>query len=117
MKLVDLKRKRETKEDEAVPSGTLSKADYPWGTRLSFEDEEIEKVDGLKNAKFKDTVHIEAVGEICSISSHTVEGKERPSTSIQIQIKKIGISKQGQKDISAITLQEALEGAKTYGGK
>jgi len=112
MNLVDLKRKSKEEKNTTATPIEVGADRYPYGTKLCFENEEIEKIDSLKDMDVNDLVQITAVGKICSKSVNEVEGKDDPSRRIEIQIQSIGISKEAEEK-EEMTLETALEKAKT----
>lgn len=84
MPLVDLKMSKKDMAEEASP--TASQNPYPWGTQLTLDRDELEKLGITKLPAVGDECHIRAVGEITSVSENdSGNGKDR-SVRIQIQM-------------------------------
>ena len=75
--MINLKSK--VSEEEAVE---MESPAYPWGTRISLEDEHLEAL-GL-NLSVGDSVTIQAVAEVVEHSQHESEDHEHISMSFQI---------------------------------
>ena len=91
--MISLKRTREEikKVNKKMATGpSAGEAYYPYGTRLRFEKEEIDKIDGLKNVKAGDSLKLKAVGTITEVSIRDSDKKESSRT-VEIQIEKISI--------------------------
>ena len=87
-KLVDLKMTKKEKK-ESAPTAVSGMPDYPWGTRLSLNDEALEKL-GMKTLpRVGDKVQVTGVGVITSVSQH--ESEKREDRNVEIQIQQIGI--------------------------
>jgi len=87
-KLISVKLPKKSKSNTAGVPVEASKGDqerYPWGLRLRFEDEVIDKFSGLLRKTIGDKVSVEAVGEVTSISSSKhQDGNNYDSVEIQI---------------------------------
>ena len=75
---------------EAMPSEERDR--YPWGTRLEFEKEEIDKIPFLQTVKSDAEINIKATGFIKEVSVTDVSKKSgrRARHRIEIQIEKVG---------------------------
>ena len=92
--LIDLRRSKKEKLSTA-PQSESSDA-YPYGTRLSFEEEEVKKL-GIEDLKADQTVHVIGLGVVESVSiRESVKGGKRHD--ISIQIKKVVIKPSSPKD-------------------
>jgi len=83
-KLVDLRRakKKNMPEPMAVDS---ERERYPYGTRLSFNDEEVKKL-GIKNLKAGEEVEVMGIGSVDSVNiREEVKGGNRHDISVQIK--------------------------------
>lgn len=104
-KLTDLKNDKPKKEDKnevtmAMPCcGVEAYEKYPWGTRISFDDNVIEKLKiDLSSLKIGGKGKLMAEYEIMEISRNDRmdgDGKERKSQSLGIQIQKLALSDEG----------------------
>ena len=90
--MIDLKQSKKRTADK--PVDVLNESSYPYGTRLSFQEEEIKKIKALQTIEFEETVLIKAVGKVVSLVSNSVRnGKEnKEERRVEIQIEKIEIS-------------------------
>ena len=93
-KVVDLKR---TPQDKAEVKQEMergfSESDYPWGSEISFEDIEIEKL-GISELDVGQEVTITGTGKITAKSFREVEGG-KPDGSMRLQITGLGVEKAG----------------------
>lgn len=97
MKLVDIKRPKKTKKEIEKEHSIGYPEDhdcYPYGTCLTFQQEEIEKLDVLKDVKADETVSIQATGFVKEVAITDASEKSggRKRHRVEIQIQKIGIS-------------------------
>jgi hypothetical protein len=89
MELVDLKipkkKVEQTTEKGCCPvEGVGDK--YPWGTRLNFNNEEVEKIPGLIDLKVGDKVNITGEGTITLVNTReTQDGGKRCEVEIQVE--------------------------------
>lgn len=94
-KMIDLKMtEKQAKKNYGLASP--SKADmpkYPYGTSLSFNKEQIEKIDALQGAKVGDMLHVNGMGKVVSVSQRD-HGRGSGHRDVEIQIQKIEIMPQ-----------------------
>lgn len=92
MKLIDLKKKKKTKA-EIKKENTIGYPDedlYPWGLRLSFEKEVVDKLGGLKGLEVGDEVDLKGVAKVVEVrSNETRKGADRR---VELQVVKIGLA-------------------------
>lgn len=91
--MIDLKIPKKTKKerDKEMIGSYPNEDQYPWGARLDFNKEEIDKIKALKTAKAGDKVSISAIGKITRVEVTDAEnGRSRHQ--VQIQVQKIEIS-------------------------
>ena len=90
MDLVNMKLpKRSTKDSIAAPS-EVGGDKWPYGLRLTFDREQIEKLTSLEGLKVGDTVTIEGTGTVVSVRMSERQ-KEKIDQSIEIQIENVGV--------------------------
>lgn len=115
MDLVDIKRPKKTEKEikkEQTIGYPMNEERYPYGTCLTFEKEEIEKIDVLKEIKAAETVEISAIGFVkeVAITDTSEKSGERKRHRVEIQIQKIGFSiKKNKKleDMDAVEYRKA----------
>ncbi|WP_320008466.1 capsid staple protein [Maridesulfovibrio sp.] len=93
MKLVDMRRKPEKKKGKDSPAVVEPEhEDFPWGLRLSLDDEVVSKL-GLKPSELKvgSTVKLEAKAFVCGARAQP-DGKDKH---IELQLVKLGIDTAG----------------------
>uniref|UniRef100_A0A6H1ZZ41 Putative capsid protein n=1 Tax=viral metagenome TaxID=1070528 RepID=A0A6H1ZZ41_9ZZZZ len=86
--MINLKRtKKDIKKSTAgVPESSEYTEEYPWGTRLSFQKPELDKIKNLKSAKIGDMVNISCIGQVVEVSMREmVKGDDDHRVEIQIQ--------------------------------
>lgn len=91
--MIDLKRTKEEKKKsktEPAPSMEATEA-YPYGSRISFGEEEISKIDSLQNLQIGQKVTIAAEGKVVEVRASEQEGG-KPRANVEIQIQKIDIT-------------------------
>lgn len=76
-----------------------SKDNYPWGTKLEFDDKTSKKIPGLKGIKGGTMVKIKAIGKVVQV--RTVDkGKDKTNERVEIQLQQIDISKANEAEES-----------------
>jgi hypothetical protein len=91
MKMIDLKQKPPSKKDKAEPCCIDSYEKYPWGMRLNFDTDVLEKMGlDLKTLKVGGAIVIKAKGSVIEVSE-TERVKGKPSKRLEIQIEQIGL--------------------------
>jgi hypothetical protein len=94
MKLHSMKMSKKEKKD-SMPTAVSDTPDYPYGLRLSLNDEALKKL-GIKSLpKVGSKMHVLAVGEITSVSQHESAGHE--DRHVEIQLHELGVSDDGPK--------------------
>lgn len=87
--MIDLKMTKKQKK-EASSAVDVDSPEYPFGTSLDFQKEQINKLPALKSADVGDKVEVHGIGKITSI--HTSDSDSGDSHhSVVIQIQKIEI--------------------------
>jgi hypothetical protein len=94
--MIDLKIAKKKKNKEVAIASDES--GYPYGTRLRFETEEVKKIKSLKSANVGQSVKIEAVGKVVSVSISKSEDDKYHS--VEIQIEKIDLDMPGDEEDS-----------------
>lgn len=124
MALVDLKRTKEDKAEEATevaagPSGD----DYPYGTCLNLDTDELDKLGISKLPEVGDEYHIHAIGKVTRVSSSATEGQDE-SNGISVQITMMEMVHEDEEpgEVETPAAEEAEERgntilASTYRGK
>jgi len=92
MPLIDMKRpKKKENVDSPEISGGYEK--YPWGIRLTLENEELKKLGmNIKNFPVGKTCKIEGEAEVTSVSENENIDDKESRESVGLQIKKIAIN-------------------------
>lgn len=110
MDLVDVKRTAADKEREKKKYETLGSPieseDYPYGLRISLDNDTLEKLGLSGELKSEDVVHLMAEGAVIESRSSTVNGKTQRS--VEIQLRKIAVKEDGEHESAS----EILYGAK-----
>lgn len=86
-KLIDMKLpKRKKDKGEEVPISTIDREEYPYGLKMRFEKEQIDKIDSLQKIEAGAKVSIYATGKVIEVSvNDAAEGRKRHTVTIQIQ--------------------------------
>jgi hypothetical protein len=95
--MISLKRtKKEIKKTRNVEIASDSSYDeYPWGTKLRFEEDEISKIKEIQGLNVGDSVFINAIGSVVEKSEHS-RTKGKDNKTIEIQIEKISIDSKAE---------------------
>ena len=92
MDLKDLKLPKKTKADmkeAAVPSGPSET--YPYGTRITFDNELMDKFPALEGAQVGDKVKIAGVAEVVMVRKVDRQGDKKKDYSADLQIQQLGL--------------------------
>lgn len=94
---------------EAALQLPTPKAEYPYGLRITMETKTLAKL-GIDVTDFSvgEDFSIVAICEVCEISQRETSSPEGTYDRMELQIKKLGVGKQGK----ATTIEDALESAK-----
>lgn len=92
--MIDLKQPKKSKKElkEGMEAPVPDQDAYPWGTRLNFETEQIEKMPALQKADAGEKVQIKAIGTIISVNVRDYVDGIKKRKSVEIQIEKIEIA-------------------------
>ena len=89
--MINLKLSKKDKKETAkaeVPS--IERDDYPYGTRLRFEDESIKKIPFLQKVKAGAMIDIKAIGKVIEVRTVDKDTSKKYEN-IEIQIQQIDI--------------------------
>lgn len=90
MKLISLRLTKSEKKETVEACSPSKGPDYPWGTRLNFETEQIEKIPGLSKVEAGDMVSGNFEAKVIEVRV-TDRDKGQKRHNVEIQIQKIGI--------------------------
>lgn len=96
MKLVSLKREPSDKDDESKEACSPcmgEQPDYPWGTRLNLDEDQLEALGMAQLPNAGADVGGQFAGTVIGMREETVDGKVRRS--LEIQITDLGIAVAG----------------------
>ncbi|KKN75056.1 hypothetical protein LCGC14_0384300 [marine sediment metagenome] len=108
MKMIDLKwtkaeiKKRNKPTTERILEGET----YPWGLKVHFEKEAVDKMDSLKKVKVGAMVDIHAIGKVVEVSI-TDRDKSKKRHRVEIQLQQVGIH--DRSDTSEKIFSEAVD--------
>lgn len=96
MKMHSMKMSKKEKKDSSPRAiGPGDGPSYPYGLRLSLNDDCLKKL-GLKSLpKVGTKMHVMAMGEVCAVSQHESENHE--DRHVEIQIHELGVDGDGPK--------------------
>ncbi|MCP3686509.1 MAG: hypothetical protein GY861_28050 [bacterium] len=99
---VDLKltQKEKKKRQNEMKTCSPSPQEYPWGTTLTLEKADVEKIPALMNGKKGDKLRLDGKAFIKSVTEAQRDG-EPDEHSVTIQIEKIGIYGEKDKEFKA----------------
>lgn len=92
MKLVDMKNTPAERKLEATPSVQPKGPEYPWGLRLTLNNESLKKLGLTDNPKMGTVLHVDAVVEVCSVSSYEADSPKGESRSVDLQVTSMAIA-------------------------
>lgn len=94
MNMVDMKLPKEKSKDPgrgvAVPSGQLEEPRYPWGLRMTLENEQLQKLPALDELTAGDEVTLCVRCRVKSVRS-SEQDKGDESRSMELEVRKIGV--------------------------
>jgi len=107
MNLVDIKLPKKTKEElkkEGMPS-TDDQEQWPYGLRLDFEKEQVDKMASLKNLNVGDKVLVQGEGSVVEVRMSERQGGE-DRHSVCIQIEKVSVESAKKKKPEDMSMKE-----------
>ena len=106
--MIDLKLSKKKKKElnGEVPTVSFDQ-EYPWGTSLTFEDEQLKKLN-LSKVEAGDSISLSAIGKIVNISVYEKD-KEKGRKSVEIQLQKIEITTEDGKKMRKQVAKEVWE--------
>jgi len=94
--LVDMKLPKKTKEElkkECLPCASNDQEQWPYGLKLSFEKEQVDKIPSLKSLNVGDKVLVQGEGSVVEVRmSERQGGEDRHSVEIQIEKVSVGLA-------------------------
>ena len=90
MKLISLRLTKTEKKETVEACSPSNSPDYPYGTRLSFETEQIEKIPALSKVQAGDMISGGYEAKVTEVRI-TDRDKDKKRHTVEIQIQKIGI--------------------------
>lgn len=117
MALVDLKMSKQDMADEASPTAPENRNPYPYGVCLTLDTDELAKLGIKELPSVGDECHVEAVGEVTSVSEQDSGNGEQRSVRIQLQM--MEVVNEGQEPEGESVAEEEAEDAESQavGGK
>jgi len=107
--LIDVKLKKKTKEElkgEPCTAPSLNDQEkWPYGLKLTFEKDQIDKMASLKGLNFGDKVLIQAEASVIEVSISERQGGDEHHT-VGIQIEKISVELAKPKKPENMTMKE-----------
>lgn len=95
--MINLKMtKKEAKNQHKVMEVDSEK--YPWGTSLSFDKLQINKIKVLQTVSAGDQVEIKAIGKVTEVRVTDYENTDDSYRHVEIQIQKISIGNRDEED-------------------
>lgn len=98
MKLVDLKISKKEKKKMTETIG-IDDSKYPWGLRLNFDNEMVDKIPMLKNVQAGQDISGMIKGKVVEISVNDSENGGKRHR-VEIQVQKIGFNDKSSYDDS-----------------
>lgn len=98
MKLVDMKLPKKSKKEleKEMTASDPYREEYPWGMQLSFDQEQIDKLDALQGVAADTKVKIHGEGYIRSVIVGDHADKKRKHQNVEIQLTKVGVERAGK---------------------
>jgi len=107
MKMINVKLPKKTKEElKGMATPVEAECDrWPYGLKLTFESEQVDKLPQLEKMKIGQKVNIEGIGELTSIRmNEEKEGKKRYS--VEVQLHEVGCESKGK--VASESMGEAI---------
>lgn len=96
MKMADLKLPKRTEDElKGIPEKAIERERWPYGMRLTFESEQVDKIPYLEKVKVGQKLMIEGIGEVTSIRmNEEKDGKKKYS--VEVQLHEVGCEGKGK---------------------
>ena len=95
MKMVDMRLPKPKKDNGAKPCPSIDGGEeYPWGLRVTFDKEALDKVDGLFDQDVGDTVKMTIKARVIE-KRHVTRKEGDDSKSVELQIVAVGFDSSG----------------------
>ncbi|MDY7579361.1 hypothetical protein RGU70_13665 [Herbaspirillum sp. RTI4] len=108
MAMIDMKMSAEEAKEQTAPSeSSESESQYPYGLRVSLDDDALEKLGLTSLPAVGSKISFNAVAEVCGTSSYAQDGGEA-ETSLSLQITGMEVTSSAQTTTDAAN---ALYGA------
>lgn len=105
MKMVNVKLPKQSKEETAKMPTVGERDQWPYGMRLTFNHEQVDKLPHLEKFKVGQKVSIEGIGEITSISMDERQvGKKEYR--VEVQLHEVGCESRGK--MASETMGQAI---------
>ena len=111
MDLIDLKLPKRSKEEMAKLNEPMKDEGdrYPYGMKITFESEQVEKFPGMEDYRVGEKVMINGLGEVINVRmNEKKEGKKEYS--VEMQIKKISVNSDKKKGSLIDSIEKSKKG-------
>lgn len=97
--MVDLKlpKQKKGKGGGAMAVYEGVREEYPWGTRISFEKDQIDKMPELKDAEAGEMVKVYGMGKVVKVE--TADGMDNKMRRVEIQLHKVAVKCEPKKEM------------------
>jgi len=101
-KLVSMKKPKKTKKEmETACSPMMEQEKYPYGLRITFHEDEIKKLPGLKKLKAGDMVQLAGKGKVKVVEVRDTDDESRSSQRVEIQLHDVAVEPASNSDYGA----------------
>jgi hypothetical protein len=115
MNLKDLKLPKKSKAELKTmdaPCGSSSET-YPYGTRITFDNELMAKFSALENAQVGDKVMLVGLAEVVLVRKIDRQGDKKKDYSVDLQIQQLGLDLGTKKPSTLIdSIEKSKKGIK-----
>jgi len=103
--LVNVKLPKKSKAKLEKEHLVVGQDQWPWGLKLNFEKEQIDKLPALEGFKVNDKVTIHAQGSVVAVRVSERQGDE-DQYSVEIQIEEVSVEPAVKKKLEEMTMPE-----------
>lgn len=105
--LIDVKLAKKTKEELKTECGPsiADQEKWPYGLRMNFEKEQIDKIPSLANLQVGDKVTVQGEGSVIEVRVSERQG-EKDRHNIEIQIEKVAVEPLIKKKPEEMSMKE-----------
>ncbi len=111
MKMVNVKLPKRDETNKVAEAPSIERDQWPYGLRLTFEAEQIDKLPHLEKMKVGQKVMVEGMGEVTSVRMNENKGGKKKYT-VEVQLHECGCEAKGKMTESMGSMMKTVEESK-----